>query len=112
MPPAEKRLKSAKVAALNIRQRKEELKSQLAAIDSDGNSVVRAAPGESADRRLDQDVAMTDVDADTEAGVAKKDGENSSGSSSSSSESDDSDSDSDSESDSDDGGAPLERVGL
>ncbi|GMF17571.1 unnamed protein product [Phytophthora fragariaefolia] len=111
MPPADKRLKSAKVAALNIRNRQEELKSELAAIDRDVTGVARAPPGEGADRRLDQDVAMTDVDGgDTEA--AKKGGESSSESSSSSSESSDSDSDSDSESDSDDGGAPLERVGL
>ncbi|KAL3674207.1 hypothetical protein V7S43_000166 [Phytophthora oleae] len=105
MPPAEKRLKSAKVAALNILHRKEELKSELAAINQ--------ASGENGDRRTDQDVAMTDVDGgDTEAGAAKKGGD-SSDSSSSSSESSDSDSDSDSESDSDDdGGAPLERVGL
>ncbi|GMF12269.1 unnamed protein product [Phytophthora lilii] len=109
MPPADKRLKSAKVAALNIRHRKEELKSELAAIDRDVTSVARAVSGD-ADRRLDQDVAMTDVDGDTEAGAAKKGGESSSESSSSSSESSDSDSDSDSESDSDDGGAPLERV--
>ncbi|KAG7387392.1 hypothetical protein PHYPSEUDO_014155 [Phytophthora pseudosyringae] len=108
MPPAEKRLKSAKVAALNIRYRKEELKSELAAIDRDATSVARTVSGENGDRRLDQDVAMTAVDGDTEA--AKKGGESSSGSSSSSSESSDSDSDSDSESDSDDdGGAPLER---
>ncbi|KAG2834786.1 hypothetical protein PC112_g5948 [Phytophthora cactorum] len=108
MPPAEKRLKSAKVAALNIRNRKEELKNQLAAIDSDGTGMART--GENSDRRSDQDVAMTDVDGgDTEAGATKKRGE-SSDSSSSSSESSDSDSDSDSESDSDDdGGAPLER---
>ncbi|KUF99542.1 Cyclin-T1-4 [Phytophthora nicotianae] len=107
MQPAEKRLKSAKVAALNIRNRQEELKNQLAAIDRDVTGAPRT--GENGDRRSEQDVAMTDVDADTEAGAAKKAGE-SSDSSSSSSESSDSDSDSDSESDSDDdGGAPLER---
>ncbi|KAL4128268.1 hypothetical protein PRIC2_007260 [Phytophthora ramorum] len=109
MPPADKRLKSAKAAALNIRNRKEELKNQLAAIDGDASGAARAAPGESVNQRGDQDVAMTDVDADTEAGATKKGGASSSESSSSSSESSDSDSDSDSESDSDDGGAPLER---
>lgn len=107
MQPAEKRLKSAKVAALNIRNRQEELKNQLAAIDRDGNGAPRTQ--ENGDRRPDQDVAMTDVDGGAEAGATKKAGENSD-SSSSSSESSDSDSDSDSESDSDDdGGAPLER---
>ncbi|KAG1712058.1 hypothetical protein DVH05_009299 [Phytophthora capsici] len=103
MAPAEKRLKSAKVAALNIRHRKEELRSELAAIDQ--------ASREPGDSRTDQDVAMTDVDGgETEPGAVKKEGVVSSDSSSSSSESSDSDSDSDSESDSDDdGGAPLER---
>ncbi|OWZ15632.1 hypothetical protein PHMEG_00010695 [Phytophthora megakarya] len=102
MAPADKRLKSAKVAALNIRNRQEELKNQLAAIDGNATSTAQN------DRRSDQDVAMTDVDGDTEAGATKKGGESSSDSSSSSSESSDSDSDSDSDS-SDDGGAPLER---
>ncbi|KAK1946999.1 Transcription factor GTE3 [Phytophthora citrophthora] len=101
MAPAEKRLKSAKVAALNIRHRKEELRSELAAIDQ--------ASRESGDQRTNQDVTMTDVNGG-EAEPTKKEGVVSSDSSSSSSESSDSDSDSDSESDSDDdGGAPLER---
>ncbi|KAL7688165.1 putative bromodomain, NET domain, Bromodomain-like superfamily, NET domain superfamily protein [Plasmopara halstedii] len=108
MLPAEKRLKSAKMAAVNIRHRKEELKNQLAAIDCvapDG-----ARNGEIGDRRPNEDVTMTDVDADTKAGATNKGGERFPDSSSSSSESSDSDSDSDSESDSDDdGGAPLER---
>ncbi|KAI9912022.1 hypothetical protein PsorP6_008798 [Peronosclerospora sorghi] len=104
--PPEKRLKSAQVAALNIRHRQEELKIQLAAIDGDGN-VARAT--ENGDHRADEEISTTDVNGTTEASASKKKGDISSGSSSSSSESSDSDSDSDSESDSDDGGAPLER---
>ena len=111
MAPAEKRLKSAEVAALNIRHRQEELKNQLAAIDRGGTNVARTTPWGNSERHSDRDVSMTDVGVDTETGVVKKDG-GSSSSSSSSSESSDSDSDSDSESDSDDGGAPLQRVGL
>ncbi|TDH68416.1 hypothetical protein CCR75_000491 [Bremia lactucae] len=108
MQPAEKRLKSAKVAALNIRHRKEELKNQLAAIDREALKGLRT--GETGDRRPDQDVPMTDVDADTEIGALKRSGETSSDSFSSSSESSDSDSGSDSDSDSEDeGGVPLER---
>ncbi|RLN55117.1 hypothetical protein BBJ29_003471 [Phytophthora kernoviae] len=72
MPPADKRLKSAKVAALNIQNRKEELRNQLAAIDGDASNAARGASTNGADKRLDQDVAMTDVDADTEADAAKK----------------------------------------
>uniref|UniRef100_A0AAV1UZ11 Uncharacterized protein n=1 Tax=Peronospora matthiolae TaxID=2874970 RepID=A0AAV1UZ11_9STRA len=106
LAPAEKRLKSAEVAALNIQHRQEELRSQLAAIDGGGASVGQSTPGNAGDQRSDQDVTK-DVQADTDG--AKKGGDSSSGSSSSSSESSDSDSDSDSESDSDDGGAPLER---
>ncbi|CAI5738677.1 unnamed protein product [Peronospora destructor] len=108
MAPAEKRLKSAEVAALNIRHRQEELKNQLAAIDRGGTSVARTTPWGNGDRHLDRDVSMADVGADTGAGAVTKDGDSSS-SSSSSSESSDSDSDSDSESDSDDGSAPLQR---
>jgi hypothetical protein len=112
--PAENRLKSAKVAALNIRYRQEELKNQLAAIDRDVTAVATAVVGE---KRADPDVTMTDVDgsvdASGEAEPKADDGasSDSSSSSSDSSDSDDSDSDSDSESD-DDSGAPLERVGL
>lgn len=108
MLPAEKRLKSAEVAALNIRHRKEELKNQLEAIDRDASNGPKI--GDNNGRRPDQDVAMTDVNADTEAGATRNGDKSSSDCSSSSSESSDSDSDSDSESDSDeDGGAPLER---
>lgn len=92
--PVSHRLKSAKVAAVNIRQRQEQLKNQLAMIDGNGQ-VVTAVPTAT---------AAPDVE------MAKPD-DSSSDSSSSSSDSSDSDSDSDSESDSD-GAAPLQRVGL
>ncbi|CAH0480835.1 unnamed protein product [Peronospora belbahrii] len=109
MAPAEKRLKSAEVAALNIRHRQEELKNQLAAIDRAGTSAAHTASRENGDRQTDRDSAMIDGGTGIEAGAIKKGGDSSSGSSSSSSESSDSDTDSDSESDSDDGDAPLER---
>jgi hypothetical protein len=81
---ANSRLKSAKIAATNIRPRKQLLKNQLAAID--GGAVPQpAAPAKN------EEVGS------------------SSDSSSSSSSSSDSESDSDSDSDSD-SGAPLERV--
>jgi len=98
-------LKSDKVAALNIRQRQEELKNQLAAIDGEEANGVR-------EKRPDLEVVMTDADggaADVEES-GKKDAEEDSSSDSSSSSSDSSDSDSDSESDSEsDGEAPLQR---
>ncbi|KAF1330776.1 Transcription initiation factor, partial [Globisporangium splendens] len=100
--PPVNRLKSAKVAALNIRNRQEELKHQLAAIDNDG-------PHVSHEKRHDHDVVMTDADGGVEADdVDKKDADSSSDSSSSSSDSSDSDSDSDSDSESDTG-APIQR---
>lgn len=80
---ANSRLKSAKIAATNIRQRKQQLKNQLAAID--GGAVPQPA------------VPAKNEEVDS-----------SSDSSSSSSSSSDSESDSDSDSDSD-SGAPLER---
>lgn len=98
--PPVNRLKSAKVAALNIRNRQEELKSQLAAIDSEDVS------GGGQDARTD--VVMTDVDGGGDGEDMEKKAESSSDSSSSSSESSDSDSDSDSESDDE---APIQRVG-
>lgn len=102
--PPVNRLKSAKVAALNIRHRQEELKHQLAAIDGEGPSATQ-------EKRVDQDVAVTDADGGVEAEDAeKKDADSSSDSSSSSSDSSDSDSDSESDSESD-GGAPIQRVG-
>lgn len=98
--PPVNRLKSAKVAALNIRNRQEELKNQLAAIDSD------AVNGCSQDTRTD--VVMTDVDGGGDGEDAEKRNASSSESSSSSSDSSDSDSESDSESDDE---APIQRVG-
>lgn len=105
--PPVNRLKSAKVAALNIRNRQEELKHQLAAIDGEDTSSAQAKPA---------DVVMADADGSNNNSYAdepqhKDGGDSSSDSSSSSSDSSDSDSESDSDSDSD-GEAPIQRVGL
>ncbi|TMW56252.1 hypothetical protein Poli38472_008900 [Pythium oligandrum] len=94
--PVSHRLKSAKVAALNIYQRKEELKNQLAAID--GSERPGSRNGHAVHLQSTVIEAME---------VEKNEDDSSSDSSSSSSDSSDSDSDSDSESDSD--GAPLHR---
>ena len=106
------RLKSAKVAALNIKHRKQQLKSQLAAMESGGVGVggaqvaaTMAAPPHVAT----EDVHMAEPDDENgtrDGGGSSSDSDSSSSSSGSSS----SGSDSESESDSDSGGVPLQRV--